>query len=150
MTKSGWFSVFWLGLVHGTVAAAVTLAPIPSATPSPLPVDQPPASVDCAHLKARLQAYNQMARSHDQSVLGLLSDSSNVIHSWYDQLKPLEGTRGSIQKGTFDALDSGAQEIDNVTNMAFADSDYLAQDMDQILQSMDACLKPPPDIPKKP
>ncbi|MBX3021324.1 MAG: hypothetical protein KF799_06555 [Bdellovibrionales bacterium] len=119
---------------------ALTLEPLPEAPTDRLPINKEDGSnYACAEIADRLVDYNNMARSHDQSVSGFLSQVVERVMNWYSLLQPLEGTTQAIPADTFQPLQSGAEQISNITNLAFDNSELLANELDRIIVSLRQC-----------
>lgn len=120
-------------------AKAVTLQPIPQAPTQRLPIQTDAPNYSCAEVADKLEAYNTMARSHDQSVSSFLGQVTEKAMQWYSDLQPLEGKSQQIKEGTFEPIQTGATEIGNITNLAFDNSELLANELDRIIVSLRQC-----------
>lgn len=128
-------SVFTAGL-H---AHAVQLDNIPQAPEKRLPINKDGGDYACAEIVDRLNDYNTMARSHDQSVSAFLGQVVEKVSSWHSVLQPLEGKAQTIPADTFSPLLTGAEQISNITNLAFDNSELLANELDRIIVSLRQC-----------
>jgi hypothetical protein len=126
-------------VLMGLQAHAVVLKDIPAAPENRLPIDTAEPSVPCDQIVERLLKYNQMARENDASISGFLGEVTMKLTEWYDLLSPLEGTPQTLKAGTFSPLQRGSEQISNITNLAFDNSDLLAQELDKIVVSLQAC-----------
>lgn len=125
--------------VFSQTTFAVELKDIPPAPQDRLPIDVSEPSIPCDQIIDRLLKYNQMARENDGAIAGFLGEVTTKITEWYDILSPLEGTQQKLKPGAFAPLQKGAEQISNVTNLAFDNSDLLAQELDKIILSLQSC-----------
>lgn len=126
-------------LVFAGPAQAHVLAPINESAATPLPIELDQPLVPCDKIIERLTKYNSMAREHDQSVAGFLSEVVTKVSGWYDVLSPLEGTSQNLEPGTFLPLQDGAAKISRVSDLAYQNADLLANEMDRLIQSLGQC-----------
>lgn len=131
--------VFGLALFFSFSASAVTLKPIPNAPTARLPINMDAPNYSCAEIAQKLADYNTMARSHDQSVTSFLGQVIDRVGEWYSVLQPLENTATPIAADTFKPLQTGAEQISEITNMAFDNSERLANELDRIIVSLSLC-----------
>jgi hypothetical protein len=129
----------FLFLAWSMSAQAVVLADIPAAPTDRLPIDTAEPSVPCDQIIDRLTTYNDMAREHDTSITGFLGEVTSKLSDWHALLSPLEGTQTTIEPGTFSPLLKGADEINNITNRAYDNSDLLRQEMGKLINSLRDC-----------
>jgi hypothetical protein len=130
-------------LLSATSFARVTLPEIDSSIEKSLPINSNDPLIPCGEIGTKLQAYNDMARQHDQSVATFLSEVVRKVSSWYDLLSPLEGATQTIESGTFGPLKDGSDKIASVADLAFENSSLLAAEMDRIMSSLAACTLTP-------
>lgn len=120
-----------------TTAFAVPLPALPAGQVKRLPVEKDAPLYACAEVPAKLAAYDQMARQHDQSVSAFLGEVSQKLNEWYDLLTPFEGKPAGA--GSFEPLAGGAAQVSLVTDLAWDNTELLASEMDRILRSLEAC-----------
>lgn len=132
-------SVLILMTVFSTSALAVELKDIPQAPQDRLPIDTAEPSIPCDQIVERLVKYNQMARENDATIAGFLGEVTMKLTEWFDLLSPLEGSTQNLKPGTFSPLQKGSEQISNITNLAFDNSDLLAQELDKIIVSLESC-----------
>jgi len=133
------FRVFALVLFFSFSASAVTLPSIPDAPTTRLPIKLDAPNYACAEIAERLTQYNAMARSHDQSITAFLSQVVEKVLGWYSLLQPLENTSAPIAADTFLPLQAGGNQISEITNLAFDNSELLANELDRIIVSLSFC-----------
>jgi hypothetical protein len=122
---------------------ALDLAPIPPPKDPALTLGKDATPVPCDQLVTRLVDYNRQARQHDQSLTGFLGQVSDKITLWYSVLSPLEGTTQTIDPQTFAPLKDGADKVTQIKDMAFDNSDLLANELDTLIESLRACQAAP-------
>jgi hypothetical protein len=128
-----------IALAWGLNAYAVVLPEIPAAPSDRLPIDTAEPSVPCDQIIDRLTTYNDMAREHDTSITGFLGEVTSKLSDWHALLLPLEGKQTTIEPGTFSPLLKGSEEISNITNRAYDNSDLLRQEMEKLINSLRDC-----------
>lgn len=126
-------------MTWGLAANAVVLPDVPAAPSDRLPINAAEPSVPCDQIIDRLTIYNEMAREHDAGVYGILRRSDRKLSDWHSILSPLEGTQTTLEVGTFSPLLKGADEINNITNRAYDNSDLLRQEMEKLINSLRDC-----------
>ena len=122
-----------------TSTFAVELKDLPEAPQDRLPIDTAEPSIPCELITERLLKYNQMARENDGTIAGFLGEVTTKLTEWHELLSPLEGTQQNLQPGTLSPLQKGSEQISNITNLAFDNSDLLAQELDKIIVSLQSC-----------
>lgn len=131
--------ILGLALFFSFSASAVVLKPIPKAPNQRLPIHENQPNYACSEVVDRLEKYNAMARSHDQSVNTFLGQVVEKAMSWYTALQPLENTTSTIEADTFLPVKEGGDEISEITNLAFDNSSLLAIELDRIIMSLKQC-----------
>ena len=133
-------SLFFVTMTLGATPALSQILPeIPQAPQTQLPIDPSEPNIACDQILARLEKYNQMAREHDGSVAGFLGEVTQKLVDWYDLLSPFENSDRKIPVDTFQPLLRGSDQVANITNLAFDNSDLLAIEMEKIIASLRNC-----------
>lgn len=126
-------------LLFGFGAAAVELPRLPNAPTTALPIDPWGPPIACDQIVERLLQYNMMAREHDASIAGFLTQVADKVSEWHGKLEPLESKPGPIASGTFAPLREGADKISDTINLAYDNSGLLAAELNNIIESLRAC-----------
>jgi hypothetical protein len=148
MLKVMLFSVLFVSLIAMAAkpAAGLTLQPImqPNDPKLPIATNQPP--IPCDQIATAMDNFKQMEEQHENSLTSFLSDVGTKVSTWYTQLSPFEGTNQPIPAGTFSVLQDGGNKISTITDMAFDNSDLLAQELDHIITSLHGCTITAPTL----
>ena len=107
-----------------------------------LPSTTPPViTTACDTLKARLEAYSDLARQNEENIAGYLGDLSQVMKVWHRELSPLEGHSVFIEKGSFDPIRNTSDNVAGSSQTVRRNSDDLAAIVKEILIDLPGCLK---------
>jgi hypothetical protein len=136
--------MIWTVSAAAIAAVPPALAPIPEPPQDRLPIDEQAPNYPCDQVLDKLVTYNQMARQHDQSISSFLGEVTQKLGDWYAQLSPLEGSTQDLPAGTFAPIQDGSDQIAKITDLAFDNSELLANEMDRIIVSLRECMNQPP------
>lgn len=105
-----------------------------------LPTKQEFPALDCANLVDGLKDYNKMARSHDLSIADFVQELSSVMSNWYEAFKPWEGETVTIERGTFAPIQKGSDEIYEVVDLVYENSEFLERRLQQLIDQTEKCI----------
>ena len=117
-------------------------SPLKSLPENPTDVveDSDKPQLSCADLPQALEEYNHLARANEVAFADFTLEVTAVMFDWHNQLRPLEGSSGTLRQGTFDPIYKGAEQIDGIVGMVYENSDQLASRMDVIIKTLKTCL----------
>lgn len=115
------------------------LRPVPQ-NPSDVVDDSNKSRLSCGEIVAALEEYNTLARANEEAFAEFVLQLTGVMYEWYGQLSPLEGSSETIRRGTFNPIQEGAVQIEEVVGLVYENSDQLKFRMEVIIQSLKNCL----------
>ena len=121
--------------------ASVDLEVIADGVIDPLPIETDGPDIECADIEARLQAYDQMALTHDRQVTDYLQQVSGALSQWFLALEPLKiGECRGVPAEGFNLMKNTAQQVGGRAHMAVQNSVFLSRLLTPVLPALPICL----------
>lgn len=138
----------WILIV--SVVMATGAYALPSFPPSPVfsfDTTVPPTLPKCEEILPRMSRLQRITEESHLSLIDFMSGGARLIQEWHQDLSPLEGQSVSLPIGLFDPLEQGANQMTDLSYLAYENSDYISAEMSQLLLALAKCL--PTSIPTK-
>jgi hypothetical protein len=126
--------------LNGPLGFASEDLSIPKVPANPLPTKRDLPALDCTNLVEGFKDYNKMARNHDLSIADFVQELSSVMSNWYEAFKRWEGETVTIERGTFSPIQKGSEEIYQVVDLVYENSEFLERRLLQLIDQTEKCI----------